>query len=169
MTSGEWLAPYTGTVVTNPSKLDIDHMVPLGNAHISGASNWSANQRERYSNYLDEPEHLIAVTASANRSKGARGPEDWKPDDRSYWCQYAVDWITIKDDWGLTVTQREHGALDGVVGDRGATTGDEDSGAGYNARLEILMAVTDTYLIQVSKQQYGGSGTYKLFATTIDD
>ncbi len=85
--------------------------MPLGNAHASGASNWSANQRERYANYLDDPQHLIAVTASANRSKGARGAEDWKPEDRSYWCQYAVDWITIKDDWGLTVTQREHDAL----------------------------------------------------------
>ena len=111
VTSGEWLAPYTGTVVTDPSKLDIDHVVPLGNAHVSGAANWSANQRGRYANYLDDPQHLIAVTAGANRSKGARGPEDWKPEDRSYWCQYAVDWITIKDGWGLTVTQREHDAL----------------------------------------------------------
>lgn len=111
VTSGEWLAPYTGTVVTDPGKLDIDHMVPLGNAHVSGASNWSANQRERYANYLDDPQHLIAVTASANRSKGARGPEDWKPDVRSYWCQYAVDWITIKEDWDLTITQQEHDAL----------------------------------------------------------
>ena len=111
VTAGAWLVLYTGAVVTDPSKLDIDHMVPLGNAHVSGASSWSANQRERYANYLDDPQHLIAVTASANRSKGARGPEEWEPEDRSYWCQYAVDWITIKDDWGLTVTQPEHDAL----------------------------------------------------------
>ena len=116
VTSGEWLGnPYSNVrrdaVVTDPGKLDIDHMVPLGNAHASGASNWSANQRERYANYLDDPQHLIAVTASANRSKGARGPEEWKPEDRSYWCRYAVDWTTIKDVWGLMVTQREHDAL----------------------------------------------------------
>ena len=110
MTSSEWLATYTGTVVTDPSKLDIDHMVPLGNARANGASSWSANQRERYANYLDDHQHLIAVTASANRSKGARGPEDWKPEKRSYWCQYAVDWITIKDECSLTVTQ-QHDAL----------------------------------------------------------
>ena len=71
----------------------------------------SANRREQYANYLDDPQHLIAVTANSNRSKGARGPEDWKPDDQSYWCQYAVDWITIKDTWALTVTQAEHNAL----------------------------------------------------------
>ena len=108
---GQWLAPYTGSAVTNPRSLDIDHMVPLGNAHASGAGNWSAEQRESYANHLGDPQHLIAVTASANRSKGTRGPENWKPEDRSYWCQYATDWITIKDDWGLTVTQLEHDAL----------------------------------------------------------
>ena len=81
--SGEWLSPYTSSVVTDPSKLDVDHMVPLGNAHRSGAWNWSAQQREQYANYLDDPQHLIAVTASANRSKGARGPEEWQPEDRS--------------------------------------------------------------------------------------
>ena len=109
--AGEWLAPYSNTIVTDPGRLDVDHMVPLGNAHDSGAWQWSANQRERYANYLEDPQHLIAVTASANRSKGARGPDQWKPEDRTYWCRYAVDWITIKSTWELTVTQQEHTAL----------------------------------------------------------
>ena len=113
--AGQWLAPYTGTVVTDPSKLDVDHMVPLGNAHHSGAWEWSAERREQYANYLDDPQHLIAVTASANRSKGARGPEDWRPDDGSYWCQYAIDWVTIKDDWALTATAAEFTALEEML------------------------------------------------------
>ena len=115
VTAGQWLAPYTGTVVTDPGKLDIDHMVPLGNAHDSGAWRWTSQQREQYANFLGSPQHLIAVTASANRSKGARGPENWKPKDRSYWCQYATDWITIKDDWNLSVTLREADALSGML------------------------------------------------------
>ena len=73
--AGQWLALYSNTIVTEPGKLDVDHMVPLGNAHDSGAWNWSANRKEQYDNYLDDPQHLIAVTASANRSKGARGPD----------------------------------------------------------------------------------------------
>jgi len=89
ISAGEWLAPYTGAVVTNPSKLDVDHMGALGNAHLSGGGQWSAGRREQYANNLDDTQHLIAVTASANRS---------------YWCQYAVDLIAIKDDWGLAVT-----------------------------------------------------------------
>lgn len=44
--AGEWLAPYTSTIVTDPSKLDVDHMVPLGNAHDSGAWRWSAQQED---------------------------------------------------------------------------------------------------------------------------
>ena len=86
-------------------------MAPLGNTHQSGTWEWSAQQKEQYANYLRDPQHLIAVTASANRSKGARGPEEWKPENRSYWCQYAIDWVTIKDTWNLTVTQDEHDAL----------------------------------------------------------
>ena len=113
--AGEWLTPYTGTIVTDPRKLDVDHMVPLGNVHQSGAWIWSAEQRERYANYLDDPPHLIAVTASANRSKGARGPHQWKPDDQGYWCQCAIDWISIKSKWGLTVTQDELSGLNQML------------------------------------------------------
>ncbi len=71
-------------------------MVPLGNAHESGAWDWPSDRKERYANDLDDPQHLIAVTAGANRSKGAKGPARWKPEDRTYWCRYAIDWVTIK-------------------------------------------------------------------------
>ena len=109
--AGQWLAPYTNTVVTDPGKLDVDHMVPLGNAHQSGAWVWPAARKEIYANHLDDAHHLIAVTAGANRSKGARGPDQWKPEDESYWCQYAIDWANIKITWNLTVTEPEYRAL----------------------------------------------------------
>ena len=68
-------------------------------------------RKERYANYLDDPQHLdIAVTARANRSKGAKGLERW-PEDRTYWCRYSIDWVTIKSTWDLTITESEHAAL----------------------------------------------------------
>ena len=87
--TGRWYGAFTGAYVEDPGDLDIDHMVPLKNAHLSGAWAWNPAVKEEYANYLGEENHLIAVTASANRSKGAKGPEEWGPPEQSYWCQYA--------------------------------------------------------------------------------
>ena len=107
VTGGRWYGAFTGTWVTNPSSLDIDHFVPLANAHGSGGWAWSAATKRKYYNDLSDPKHLIAVTASANRSKGSRGPENWKPTNTDYWCVYAHTWATIKTQWELTVTTSE--------------------------------------------------------------
>ena len=109
--AGRWTGPYTGEVVEDPGKLDVDHVVPLANAHMSGAHGWSAERKKLYANSLSYPGHLVAATASANRSKGHRGPDEWRPPDRTYWCQYAMDWAAIKREWGLTATEAEAAAL----------------------------------------------------------
>ena len=118
--AGRWFGAFTASTVTQASELDVDHMVPLANAHRSGGWAWGAERKRRYANSLQDPDHLIAVTAGANRSKGAKGPEEWKPMNRSYWCEYAVDWIRIKDTWELTVTPGEAAALQDML----ATCGD---------------------------------------------
>ena len=69
--SGIWAGPYTGEQFDGPGNLDIDHMVPLGNAHQSGGWAWSDARKRRYANDLSYDGHLIAVGASANRSKGS--------------------------------------------------------------------------------------------------
>ena len=109
--SGRWNAPYTGRMVTDAAELDIDHMVPLANAHRSGGWAWSRERKSEYANFLDYENHLIAVTRAANRAKGADGPETWRPPRQSYWCAYAIDWVTIKNAWELTATEAEYAAL----------------------------------------------------------
>ena len=109
--SGRWQGPYTGEIVADPGELDIDHMVPLENAHRSGGWAWDGERKQEYANFLGYENHLIATTASANRSKGSKGPEEWRPPLESYWCSYAVDWATVKSDWGLSVTESEFAAL----------------------------------------------------------
>ena len=109
--SGLWEGPYTGQVVNNPQALDIDHMVPLANAHRSGGWAWSRERKREFANHMGYANHLIAATSSANRAKGAQGPEEWRPPLESYWCVYAIDWVTIKNNWELTVTEAEYAAL----------------------------------------------------------
>ncbi len=119
--TGKWLAPFTGSIVISAGSLDVDHMVPLANAHRSGAWTWDSARKQAYANDLSYSGHLIAVTASANRSKGAKGPEAWQPPDQSYHCQYATDWVVIKSEWTLSVTQEEWTALDQMLNSCGTT------------------------------------------------
>ena len=105
--AGRWWAPHLGHHLENPGHIDVDHHVPLKNAHLSGAWAWSREEKERYANYLEDPDHLVAISARHNRSKGARGPEEWAPPDNDLWCDYATDWTEIKHRWGLTMTPVE--------------------------------------------------------------
>ena len=109
--SGTWDGPFTGQQFTDPSDLDVDHMVPLKNAHRSGGWAWSKAKKMRFANYLEYDGHLNAVHDLANSRKRDKGPEDWKPTDQSYWCEYATHWIKIKRDWDLTATDPELVAL----------------------------------------------------------
>ena len=108
---GLWDDPYTGLTFTVGGDLDVDHMVPLANAHDSGGWSWTIDQRRAYANDQSDADHLIAVQASANRSKGARGPEEWRPPQADYHCDYAKIWIQIKARWGLSATTLEWVAL----------------------------------------------------------
>ena len=108
--AGSWTSVYDGDKITDPSKVDIDHVVPLANAWRSGASKWTTDQRGDFANDLEDPQ-LVAVSASSNRSKGDQDPSTWKPELSGSWCEYAQDWITVKSKWKLTVTTAEKSAL----------------------------------------------------------
>ena len=74
--SGSWNDPYSGRTITDATKLDIDHMVPLKEAHQSCAANWSRERKRAYANDLDDPDPLIAVDRRLNRQKGAKDPAE---------------------------------------------------------------------------------------------
>jgi hypothetical protein len=111
VTAGEWLSLYDTTTFTAPGGLDIDHMVPLGEAWDSGASEWDSTRREDYANDLSHPAALIAVSAGSNRSKSDRDPAEWQPPSVETWCQYASDWVTVKVAWELSADDAEVQAL----------------------------------------------------------
>lgn len=112
--TGRWKSLYDGATITEASKLDIDHMVPLAEAWRSGAAGWDAARRKAFANDLTRPQ-LLAVSASSNRSKGDQSPDLWQPTDKSSWCQYGRAWTTVKSQYGLTVTDAERATLTTMI------------------------------------------------------
>mgnify|MGYP003626930522 FL=1 len=76
VTFGRWTSMYSGDVIFDASIIDIDHIVPLKWAWDHGADKWTKSKREKFAN---DPINLVAVEASLNRQKGAKGLDEWLP------------------------------------------------------------------------------------------
>jgi Protein of unknown function (DUF1524) len=118
-TTGTWVSRYDGVTVTDPSELDIDHMVPLAEVARSGPivdgrrqrpGDWPEDQRHAYAN---DPQGLVAVTATSNRSKGDDDPARWMPPLDH--CGYVASWLYIKTKYHLSMDQQEHDAIASVI------------------------------------------------------
>lgn len=115
---GDWYSIFDGvTHAGSPSELDIDHVIALAEAWDSGASTWDSATRRRFAN---DPAHLVAVTASSNRSKSDADLADWRP-IRSAWCVTATITAEVKAAYGLSVDPAEYDAIAEMLGTCGAS------------------------------------------------
>jgi Protein of unknown function (DUF1524) len=113
--AGTWHDPYTGRTLTftdlkdlhQAEAIQIDHVVPLAEAWVSGARRWSIERRETFANDLGE---LLAVDGPTNTSKGDGDPAAWRP-RKGYQCAYARRWIAVKARYHLAVDTSERSAL----------------------------------------------------------
>lgn len=117
VTAGEWRDAYTADVYLHPGDLDVDHLVPLKEAHDSGGWRWDAARRAAYANDLSDPRTLIAVGAGVNRDKGAADPAEWLPFEQDYLCQYAASWTLVKARWSLSMDERERIVVGNILSD----------------------------------------------------
>jgi len=116
--SGVLHDPYTGKVITftrGPSTslvVQIDHVVPLGDAWRTGAQDWPLQKRVDLAN---DPSNLLAVDGPANESKGDSDASQWLPPDVAFRCTYVEDQIAVKIHYHLWVTEAEHTAMAAVL------------------------------------------------------
>ncbi len=114
---GDWYSIFDGVShAGSPSELDIDHVVALAEAWDSGASTWDSATRRRFAN---DPAHLVAVTASSNRSKSDSDLAEWRP-IRSAWCVTATITAEVKAAYGLSVDPAEYDAIAEMLATCGA-------------------------------------------------
>jgi hypothetical protein len=109
-TKGSWTSPYDGETWTEPSDLDIDHVVPLAEAWRSGAADWTQDKRQQLANDLKIAQ-LLAVTDNVNQAKGDKDPAKWMPSESGYHCTYARQWVWVKHTYDMTADSAEKAAL----------------------------------------------------------
>ena len=114
MERGLWFDHFTGVYYNSPSDIHIDHLVPLKEAHISGACNWSREKKREYANSMRDHAVLLAVQGSANMSKGSRDPAQWMPPNEAFHCAYIKMWEGIKRDWSLSMDEAERTKIEEV-------------------------------------------------------
>lgn len=110
--SGEWIDPYSGDLIKDSSKVDIDHIIPLSKAAKSGGQNWSKEKKEIFANDL---ENLLATSAKENRKKGDKGPGEYMPPNKDYHCQYAKSYISIAYKYSLTINEKDSKVLNKTI------------------------------------------------------
>ncbi|MFJ3793871.1 HNH endonuclease family protein [Kitasatospora sp. NPDC090091] len=110
LVGGVWFSPYDDRTITDATKIDVDHLAPLAEAWDSGASKWTAAEREAYANDQGDSRTLIAVSYQSNRQKADKDLAEWLP-TAAYQCRYAEDWTAVKTRWGLAVDDIELAAL----------------------------------------------------------
>lgn len=109
LSGGRWFSYYDRVSWTDSGRIDIDHVVPLAEAWDSGASAWTAAQRQSYANDLGDSRTLVGVTDSVNQSKGDQDPTTWMPTYDK--CRYLREWVAVKIRWRLAVDSSEKSAI----------------------------------------------------------
>lgn len=115
--SGTLDDPYTGDEIDfergeNSGDVQIDHIVALKNAWMTGAYAWDQEQREQVAN---DPLNLVASDGPANMGKGADDASAWLPENSGYHCEYIASQVAVKLKYELWVTQPEHDAMADVL------------------------------------------------------
>jgi hypothetical protein len=115
--NGSLSDPYTAATIAftrgaTSTAIQIDHVVPLGDAWVTGAQQWTSQQRIDLGN---DPLNLLAVSGPQNESKGDADAASWLPPNKAYRCAYVARQVAVKSKYKLWVTSAEHNAMAAIL------------------------------------------------------
>lgn len=109
---------YTGKLIrftrgtTTSLAVQVDHVVALHNAWLTGAQKLTQGMRVAFAN---DPLNLEAVDGPTNLSKSDDDASWWLPPKRSSRCEYVARQISVKREYQLWVTADEKIAMQSVL------------------------------------------------------
>jgi hypothetical protein len=116
--SGTLKDPYTGKTiyfvrgVKTSLAVQIDHVVALSNAWVTGASVLPAQTKY---NIYNDPLNLLAVDGPTNGQKSDSDAASWLPPNKAFRCAYVARQIAVKVKYRLWVTTQEKAAMSAVL------------------------------------------------------
>lgn len=122
--SGTLADPYTGKTIAfkqgreTSAAVQIDHIIALSNAWLTGAQALSPEKRRDLAN---DPRNLQAVDGPTNQGKGDSDAGEWLPPRKDYQCTYVAKQIAVKTAYSLWVTRAEHDSMARVLGSCGSS------------------------------------------------
>lgn len=96
------------------SDIHVEHVVAAGQAYRNGAHEWDEATKQEF---YQDPENLIAASASENQSKGARDATEYMPPNQGAYCEFAAATVYIKDKYDLAMNPDEHTVISDVLQD----------------------------------------------------
>lgn len=117
--SGVLADPYTGRTMSfvrgrsSSAQVQIDHVVALGHAWVTGAQQLSAAQRVALAN---DPLELLAVDGPSNSAKRDADAASWLPPNKAFRCAYVARQVAVKVRYRLWVTAAEKASITRVLG-----------------------------------------------------
>jgi hypothetical protein len=117
--SGRLADPYTGRVIafergaSTSKKVQIDHVVALGDAWVKGAQQLTPAQRAALAN---DPLNLLAVDGPTNGAKRDSDAASWLPPNRAFRCTYVARQVAVKTRYHLWVTAAEKAQVARLLG-----------------------------------------------------
>jgi uncharacterized protein DUF1524 len=106
---------YTGKTIrftkARAAQVQIDHVVALENAWVTGAFRWSEAKRTALAN---DPLNLLAVDGKTNAGKGSGDAATWLP-RKGYRCAYVARQVAVKKKYDIWMTKAEHAAIEDIL------------------------------------------------------
>lgn len=113
--NGAWYLPYEDRYTRDATEVVVAPLVPFYEVHVSEGWLWNDRQRQRYALENAGRGTWVLMSPAMRHKRGVLDPGTWLPENHVTRCRYAVDWITVKEQWQLAMDEREQQVLTDVL------------------------------------------------------
>lgn len=101
-----WICKYSGVRVSNKSKVDIDHIIPLKYANDHCGDQLSETKKRQFAT---DTMNLVATSYHENRTKGDDGVLEYMPSDNQCW--YLNHWYSVSKKYQICLPSADSGYI----------------------------------------------------------